>query len=138
MRRKNPTSQKSAQRNSTARNRKARRSQRTAAGHLLPTDWECPRCSQWFSSRRNGPNNHLRFCFKHPPSKVKGSYANSSPLPTIPNKDATDKEGSMSSNSDSDSSEMSDSSSEESSSKLTGRRHGRRVSGMDHEAHNGA
>ena len=58
-------SQRSAAKTS-ARNRQASRRQRVASGGPRSTDWECPRCSQWFAKRWNGPENHLRFCLKRP------------------------------------------------------------------------
>lgn len=48
------------------RERSAIRKSRTSAGHSkVNVDWQCPYCSQWFSQRRNGPANHLRFCAAH-------------------------------------------------------------------------
>ena len=45
------------------RERGAARKLRTSMGHAkAQTDWHCPYCFQWFSQRRNGPGNHLRFC----------------------------------------------------------------------------
>lgn len=53
---------KSAARSADLRERKAKRCKRAAAGQPRSTDWECPRCKQWFTRRWNGPSNHLRFC----------------------------------------------------------------------------
>src|ERR1700677_3352878 len=92
---------RSTQHNSTARDRKARRSQRTAIGHVLPTDWECPRCSKWYSNRQNGPSNHLRFCLKSSHSSSKISSAKPLSLPKIINRGASEDDDSASSSSDS-------------------------------------
>jgi hypothetical protein len=41
----------------------ARRKRTSILGQPQPgLDWHCPYCSQWFSQKRNGPSNHLRFC----------------------------------------------------------------------------
>jgi hypothetical protein len=63
--RKQQASQRSAAKTSTRKHQASRR-QRIASGEPRSTDWECPRCSQWFAKRRNGPENHLRFCSKRP------------------------------------------------------------------------
>lgn len=48
------------------RQRCAARKGRTSVGQPRPSvDWQCPYCAQWFSQKRNGPGNHLRFCAAH-------------------------------------------------------------------------
>jgi hypothetical protein len=47
----------------TRRKHAAARHKRTSIGQPQPSlDWHCPYCFQWFSQKRNGPSNHLRFC----------------------------------------------------------------------------
>jgi hypothetical protein len=82
--RKQRASQRSAARKSTARKHRAGRCQRIASGTSRSTDWECPRCQQWFAKRRNGPDNHLRFCLKRPSSSAKETHAEYVPSPNIP------------------------------------------------------
>lgn len=101
MARTDPSSSKSAARSSAARNRKAIRHKRIAAGHPKPTDWECPRCNGWFSRRRNGPENHLRFCLSRPTTSQKPSRACSSTAARIQLSSDSSSEDSCSSESDS-------------------------------------
>lgn len=59
------TSKRPAIRTSATRKCKRGWQQRGTEGKSSATDWECPLCSHWFSTRRNGPENHLRFCLPH-------------------------------------------------------------------------
>jgi len=57
---------RSRQSERTRRQRSAARKGRTSAGQPMSNlDWQCPHCAQWFSQKRNGPGNHLRFCKAH-------------------------------------------------------------------------
>jgi hypothetical protein len=57
---------RSCQSERTRRQRSAARKGRTSAGRPMSNvDWQCPHCAQWFSQKRNGPGNHLRFCKAH-------------------------------------------------------------------------
>ena len=63
-------SQRSAAQTSTAWKHQASHCQQTDAGSSQSTDWECLNCLQWFASRQNGPDNHLRFCLQQSSSST--------------------------------------------------------------------
>jgi hypothetical protein len=102
-------SQRSATKTS-ARKRQASRRQRIASGEPRSTDWECPKCSQWFAKRRNGPENHLRFCRKRPSVSAQRTGATSPSAIHISRvqQPMQENDGPESSSSDSDSSDTSD------------------------------
>jgi hypothetical protein len=129
---------KGAARTSTARKRKASRRQRTAAGGPRSTDWECPKCSQWFAKRQNGPENHLRFCLKQPSSPTKGTGAKFAfPPDILRNQSMTVSDDSEGSSSDSDSRKASDTDSDAPSNHFTRERGARRVMCRDSVNYNG-
>ena|ERR1700691_1090633 len=104
------------------RERSTARKERTSAGHSISNvDWQCPYCSQWFSQKRNGPGNHLRFCAAHRLPRLKHPISTAQKAPVV-SVFTTSSESS----SELDSESLSDSSSE-SDAPVTHRRHAQKV-----------
>jgi hypothetical protein len=111
---------RSRQSERTRRQRSAARKGRTSAGlPMSNVDWQCPHCAQWFSQKRNGPGNHLRFCKAH------RSHRQRQPMPLI--RDAPIITDSLNDTSSSSNSDSLSSSRTESNTLVTHKRRAQRV-----------